>query len=168
MLAQAATVDQAAPLLLEALGGNLGWEVGTLWLADDESGELQPAAAWRHRTFEGELPADSTPLALEDLPVRVSHSGDPVWTEARMAGAASERAIAIAAAGLSGAVCLPIVSGEDSLGAMEFYCRELEEPDEQLRELLATIGMPMGSSSSASARRARWPRRATRRSRRPR
>ena len=144
VLAQAATVEQAAPLLLEALGGNLGWEVGTLWLADDESGELQPAAAWRHRSFEGELPADSTPLALEDLPVRVSHSGDPVWTEALMAGAASERAIAIAAAGLSGAVCLPIVSGEDSLGAMEFYCRELEEPDEQLRELLATIGMPIG------------------------
>ena len=42
VLAQAATVEQAAPLLLEALGGNLGWEVGTLWLADDETGELQP------------------------------------------------------------------------------------------------------------------------------
>ena len=27
---------------------------------------------------------------------------------------------------------------------MEFYCHELEEPDEQLRELLATIGMPIG------------------------
>ena len=56
VLAQAATVEQAAPLLLEALGGNLGWEVGTLWLADDESGELQPAATWRHRSFEAELP----------------------------------------------------------------------------------------------------------------
>ena len=27
---------------------------------------------------------------------------------------------------------------------MEFYCRELAEPDEQLRELLATIGTPIG------------------------
>ena len=61
-----------------------------------------------------------------------------------MAGAASPRASAIAAAGLSGAVCLPIVAGDGCLGAMEFYCRELEEPDEQLRELLATIGMPIG------------------------
>ena len=143
VLAQAATVEQAAPLLLEALGGNLGWQVGTLWLADDESGELQAVAGWRHRGFEGELP-DARRSTLEDLPVRVSHSGDPVWTEALMLGAASERTAAIADAGLSGAVCLPVLSGEDSLGAMEFYCRELEEPDAQLRELLATIGLPIG------------------------
>ena len=57
VLAQAATVEQAAPLLLEALGGNLGWEVGTLWLADDECGELQPAATWRHRAFEASCPS---------------------------------------------------------------------------------------------------------------
>jgi signal transduction histidine kinase len=36
------------------------------------------------------------------------------------------------------------VAGDGCLGAMEFYCHELEEPDEQLRELLATIGMPIG------------------------
>ena len=59
VLAQAATVEQAAPLLLEALGANLGWQVGTLWLTDPDSGELQPAASWRHRTFEAELPADA-------------------------------------------------------------------------------------------------------------
>ena len=35
-------------------------------------------------------------------------------------------------------------SATSCLGAMEFYCRELEEPDEQLRELLATIGTPIG------------------------
>ena len=56
VLAQAASVEQAAPLLLEALGANLGWEVGTLWLADEESGELAAIASWRHRAFDGELP----------------------------------------------------------------------------------------------------------------
>ena len=40
VLAQAATVEQAAPLLLEALGANLGWQVGTLWLTDPDTGEL--------------------------------------------------------------------------------------------------------------------------------
>jgi PAS domain S-box-containing protein len=143
VLAQATSVEQAAPLLLEALGANLGWEVGTLWLADEESGELRPAASWRHRAYEGELP-ETGELALEDLPVRVTHSGQPVWTEALMAGAASARASTLAAAGLSGAVCLPIVAGDGCLGAMEFYCHELQEPDAQLRELLATIGMPIG------------------------
>ena len=89
VLAQAATVEQAATLLLEALGANLGWQVGTLWLADPDSGELQPAASWRHRTFEAELPADAGPLEPDDLPMRVTRSGEPVWTEALMAGAAS-------------------------------------------------------------------------------
>ena len=79
-----------------------------------------------------------------------------------MAGAASPRASAIAAAGLSGAVCLPIVAGDGCLGAMEFYCRELEEPDEQLRELLATIGMPIGLFIERAARDSRAGRRARR------
>jgi PAS domain S-box-containing protein len=144
VLAQAATVEQAASLLLEALGANLGWQIGTLWLTDPDSGELAPAASWRHRTFKGRLPAGKAPLGPDDLPMRVTRSGEPIWTEALMAGAASARASAIAAAGLSGAVCLPIVTGEGCLGAMEFYCRELAEPDEQLRELLSTIGTPIG------------------------
>ena len=144
VLAQAATVEQAAALLLEALGANLGWQVGTLWLTDPDTGELEPTASWRHRTLEAELPADAAPLEPDDLPMRVTRSGEPIWTEALMAGAASSRASAIAAAGLSGAVCLPIVTGDGCLGAMEFYCRELAEPDEQLRELLGTIGTPIG------------------------
>ena len=144
VLAQAASVESASPLLLEALGANLGWQVGTLWLTDPASGELQPTARWRHRTFDAKLPADVTPLAPDDLPMRVTRSGEPVWTEALMAGAASLRATAIAATGLSGAICLPIVTGDGCLGAMEFYCRELAEPDEQLRELLGTIGTPIG------------------------
>ena len=110
VLAHGATVEQAAPLLLEALGANLGWQVGTLWLLDPRSDELQPAAKWSHRSFEGKLPPDATPLAPDDLPMRVTRSGEPVWTEALMAGAASMRATAIAATGLSGAVCLPIVT----------------------------------------------------------
>jgi PAS domain S-box-containing protein len=144
VLAQAATVDQAAPVLLEALGANLGWEVGTFWLASPDGEELHAAAHWRHRSFEGELPASHEPLAPEDLPVRVTRACEPVWTEALMAGAASPRAQAIAAAGLSGAVCFPIVTGDGCLGAIEFYCRELAEPDAQLRDLLATIGTPIG------------------------
>jgi PAS domain S-box-containing protein len=144
VLAQAATVEQAAALLLEALGANLGWQVGTLWLTDPDTGELAATASWRHRALGADLPADAGPLEPDDLPMRVTRSGEPVWTEALMAGAASSRASAIAAAGLSGAVCLPIVTGDGCLGAMEFYCAELAEPDEQLRELLSTIGTPIG------------------------
>ena len=81
------------------------------------SGELQPAASWRHRSFRARCPPTPRPLAADDLPMRVTRSGEPVWTEALMAGAASARASAIAAAGLSGAVCLPIVTSEGCLGA---------------------------------------------------
>ena len=145
VLAHGATVEQAAPLLLEALGANLGWQVGTLWLTDPASGRAAAGGeAGAIAPSTGKLPADATPLAADDLPMRVTRSGEPVWTEALMAGAASTRATAIAAAGLSGAVCLPIVTADGCLGAMEFYCRELAEPDEQLRELLGTIGTPIG------------------------
>jgi len=140
VLAQSADVGQAAPQLLEALGANLGWELGIMWLRDGGEGELKPIAEWRHRSFEGDLPPG--PLSDADLPMRVARSGDPIWTAALMA--TSDRTSRLAEAGLQGAVCLPIVAGEGSLGAIEFYCRELDEPDPPLRELLATIGTPIG------------------------
>ena len=145
VLAQAASVEQAAPLLLEALGANLGWQVGhAVAQRSARSRELQPAADLAPPHVQRRAARPSDPAAPDDLPLRVTRSGEPVWTEALMAGAASARASAIAAAGLSGAVCLPIVTGDGCLGAMEFYCRELAEPDEQLRELLGTIGTPIG------------------------
>jgi len=145
VLAQAGTIAQAGPQLLEALGANLGWEVGALWLTDPESGELCPEAEWRRRSFEGDDLA-LTDLALEatDLPMRVWKSGQPIWTAALAGAAGSGRTQAIAARGLNGAACIPIVTDEGCLGALEFYSAELDEPDEQLRELMSSIGTPIG------------------------
>ncbi len=144
VLAQSSTVAQAAHPLLEALGANLGWDTGALWLLDPETGGLRAEAEWRRRTFEGEPQLTEAALEKTDLPVRACGSGKPIWTAALTSGAASPRVQAIAAHGLEGAVCIPIVTDEGCLGALEFFCRELPEPDEQLRELLEGIGTPIG------------------------
>ena len=46
ILAEADSLEEAAPLLLRAIGGPLGWESGHLWAAAAE-GELRRVGSWR-------------------------------------------------------------------------------------------------------------------------
>jgi PAS domain S-box-containing protein len=46
LLAEAATLDDAAPLVLAVIGENLGWDVGILWVVDSDGGNLRFNALW--------------------------------------------------------------------------------------------------------------------------
>ena len=47
VLADAATVDEALPYLVEALGKVMGWAAGGFWRPDPEAGVLRSAVRWR-------------------------------------------------------------------------------------------------------------------------
>ena len=52
VLAEAETLAEATPRLLEAIGGSLGWEVGAIWTVDRDgtlvaaAGHLHPGGLW--------------------------------------------------------------------------------------------------------------------------
>ena len=52
ILADAATVDDAMPRLLEALCEGLDWDLGTLWRVDREAGVLRCAQVWRKASLD--------------------------------------------------------------------------------------------------------------------
>jgi len=54
------------------------------------------------------------------------------------------RAAVAAREGLHGAFGFPIKLGGIVLGVLEFFSREIREPDQELLELLATIGSQIG------------------------
>lgn len=144
---QAHSLDDAAPLVLAAIGDSLHWQVGSLWLVDWDRDVLRCT----HRWFAPELDAEAFEefnqterfARREGLPGLVWETGEPQWVE-DFASGPWPRAEAAAAQGLHGAFAFPIVTGGTVLGVMEFFLREVTPPDPDLIGVVATIGLQLG------------------------
>jgi PAS domain S-box-containing protein len=52
ILADAATIEEAAPRILRAMGECLGWDVGALWRVDQEAEALRCVELWHKASIE--------------------------------------------------------------------------------------------------------------------
>ena len=143
VLAESRTISDAAPLLIEAIAGNLGWEVGGFWQIDQETNVLRCVEFWPtpSSTFP-EFEAVSRRLAFESgvgLTGRVWESGKVTWVSDVTADANFPRACAAANEGLHWGIAFPIKSSEGTLGVIEFYRRQGEEPDDLLLQMFESI-----------------------------
>jgi PAS domain S-box-containing protein len=157
ILAEATTVEEATPKILQALCECMGWHVGMLWRIDREAGVLRYAEMWREpsvdaaqleavtrgRTFRlgtgllGRVWASRTPAYLSDA------VHDPqVESGARAA---------ICAAGLRAAFALPVLLGNEVLGVIGFFSRDVLQPDQDLLDMMATIGSQIGQFTKRAA-----------------
>jgi PAS domain S-box-containing protein len=147
-LAQASTVVEAAPRMLEAICEALGWEYGGLWLVPRQADALRCAATWHHPSLQfDEFAAFSRQTAFVPgvgLPGRVWASRLPAWIPDVLHDANFPRAPVAARADLHGAFGFPILRGGDVLGVMEFFSREIRQPDEEVLSMLAAIGGQLG------------------------
>ena len=78
------------------------------------------------------------------LPGRVWASGQPAWIRDVVPDANFPRARAAAREGLHGAFGFPIVVGSDILGVVEAFSGEIQQPDEDLLQMLAAVGSQIG------------------------
>jgi diguanylate cyclase (GGDEF)-like protein len=149
ILGESATLDEALPRCLDALGQGLGARVALLWRPDASNRELRCAAAWQAEAgCGGEFVAASRALGLErrhGLPGRVWAAGETA-TAADMADPAGggDRAAAAASDGLHGALAVPIASERDVHGVIELVRSEVGGFDEDIVALATSIGLPIG------------------------
>jgi PAS domain S-box-containing protein len=147
ILADAATLDEAGPRILSAIGETCGWELGALWEVED-SVLLRCAATWEADPEKSkELAQASRRVGLAPgvgLPGRVWASGEPAWIEDISADANFPRAHAAAAASLRCAFAFPIKSGAKTVGVIEFFTPQPRTPDPQLLEMMEIAGTQIG------------------------
>src|SRR5262245_30623736 len=139
LLAESATVGEAVPRILRAIGEGFGWQSGAFWTVEGDA--LRCAETWRAASAEAsrmEAAVRSSAIARgRGLPGRVWESGAPTWVQDLSRD--PESALSAASeAGFRSAVALPLLLEGQVLGVMEFFDKEARPEDaELLRNLLA-------------------------------
>ncbi|MDE3034408.1 MAG: PAS domain S-box protein [Nitrospirota bacterium] len=147
-LSEARTLDDAAPKLLQAVCETVGWELGVIWRVDRAAALLRCERIW-HAPLKGieafaALSRDTTFPKGVGLPGRVWATGQSVWITDVLKDANFPRASGAAQVGLHGAIGFPIVLGGELLGVLEFFSRQVRQPDDDLQRMMAEIGIKVG------------------------
>lgn len=147
-LADSASLAEAAPRVLEAMCEALGWDHGALWNIDPARGVLRCVETWHLPTVSvPEFEAASRRTVFTrgvGLPGRVWASGAPAWIPDVVSDGNFPRAAVARQEGLHGAFALPIVARRQVVGVMEFFSREIREPDDDLLRMLTQVGAHIG------------------------
>jgi PAS domain S-box-containing protein len=148
-LAESTTLAEAAGHVLHAICETLGWDHGGLWDVDTSGGILRCVETWHSPTVDvPEFEAISRGTTFTrgvGLPGRVWASGAPAWVPDVVADANFPRAEVARREGLHGAFALPLLIRGNVVGVMEFFSRDIREPDEHLLGMLTTVGTQVGA-----------------------
>jgi PAS domain S-box-containing protein len=147
-LGESATLAEAAPRMLAAVCESLGWDYGALWEVDRRGRTLRCVGTWHDSSLQVAEFVDSSRktsfMRGVGLPGRVWESGRPAWIPDVVADANFPRAASADRVGLHGAFALPILRGGDVLGVMEFFSRDIRQPDAALLDTMMTAGAQIG------------------------
>ncbi len=148
VMAEATSLDEAMPKILQAIGDNLGWQAGVLWTVNRRRAVLRAAAIWRAETVElGDFEAATREMTLprgSGLPGRVWLEGKPLWIP-NLADSPSSSVLRFKATReLRGMLAFPIRSNRRVIGVIEFFSREDRPPDDDLSRTVGTLGNQIG------------------------
>jgi GAF domain-containing protein len=148
VLAESPGLTQAAPIILEAICDNLGWDLGAIWTVDPEQQILRCIKIWHspHLNLEVFQQASQGMTFARGfgLPGRVWKSGEPLWITDIASDPNFPRASAAAQEGLHSGFAFPIKYGPNIIGVIEFFHRDIQKPDKELLSMFASIGLQIG------------------------
>jgi len=148
VLAEAVTLSEATPRILQAICEGLKWEIAAVWELDTKTQKLRCANVWcspeiNLEEFE-QVTRQTTFAKGTGLPGRVWENGKPAWIPEVSTDTNFLRAAVSAKAGLNSAFAFPILTAGRVTGVMEFFSRVTRQPDQDLHEMLTTIGSQIG------------------------
>jgi PAS domain S-box-containing protein len=148
ILAEAGSLNDATPKILQTVCESFGWEMGGLWLAYRKVQELRCVATWHPPSVEmsefKELCRKKTFSRHEGLPGRIWADEEPAWISDVVGDPNFPRVSIAAKEGLHAAFGFPIRRGAEVLGVLEFFSHEVREPDKELLNFMVGIGSQVG------------------------
>jgi C4-dicarboxylate-specific signal transduction histidine kinase len=148
LLAEAATLDEVTPKILQIVCEFLLWNLGVLWTIDREAGVLRCVEVWHGKSVDAPqfeaASRESTFMPGIGLPGRIWSSHEPVCIPDVTQDANFLRASIAEHEGLHAAFGFPILLGGDVLGVMEFFSHEIRQPEQELLNMMANLGSQIG------------------------
>lgn len=148
ILAESPDLGDAMPRIQQTIGETLGWQVGCMWKLDTSDQVLRNFNVWqaagtRAEKFEATC-RERTFAPGIGLPGRVWTSLKPAWIPDVTKDNNFPRAPVAVSEGLHAAFAFPIMFDEKFLGIVEFFSREIREPDDALLAMVGSIGNQIG------------------------
>jgi two-component system, cell cycle sensor histidine kinase and response regulator CckA len=138
VLAEAGSLREAVPRILQALGEALQWDAVTYWGVDPIRGIAFQRREYRSPTAEAGCDSEPVPTCPRGrgLVGRVWASGQPVWSEdPEETGGSSV---------FRGAFGFPVLVGNDVSGVLTVASSQPQKRDEQLLGVMAELGKQLG------------------------
>ena len=148
VLAESLTLQDASAKILQSICESLEWELGIFWIADQQANVLRCIDVWnvlgiRVAEFVA-ISRERTFLSGIGLPGRVWANGQPAWIPDVVQDTNFPRAPVAAKVGLHGAFGFPVRIGKNIYGVIEFFSHDIREPDRDLLDMVAEIGLKVG------------------------
>ena len=148
ILAESPALSNVMTRVLQTICESWGWELGAMWAPDAGADELRCHEVWRKPSAEsGSFESTCYEHRFSSgvgLPGRVWKSLKPAWIPDVAKDDNFPRAPFAVAERLHAAFAFPILSGDKPLGVIEFFSREIRQPNDALLATVAGIGSQIG------------------------
>jgi diguanylate cyclase (GGDEF)-like protein/PAS domain S-box-containing protein len=149
VLAESETLAEAIPKIVQTICETLNWDCGARWSMDERQKAIGCVETWGiPNEAIGEFMAEVRKVTLQPthhgLVRQVWVSGVPKWIPDVSRDEGFQRAQLAARAGLHGAFAFPVLAGTVTLGVLEFFSREIRNPDPSLLQMVRVIGSQIG------------------------
>ncbi len=152
LLADARSIAEAIPRVIQIMSETLGYAYGARWVLDPTDRVLHSTESWctaepaveefrRKSTSRIETETPGKPGGLNRT---VWATAAPVWIADVEKESALKRRESAQQAGLRSAFAFPIPVGGEFYGVMEFFGREVRPRDERILEIARTVGHQVG------------------------
>jgi signal transduction histidine kinase/CheY-like chemotaxis protein len=147
---EAASRGEATRIALDLVCAHTGWPVGhALFFPEEGAEDLVSSGIWHVDDPESLRPFQESTLSLRfalgtGLPGRVLAAGRPAWVADITLDPNFPRAAAAAETGLRAGMAFPVLVGREVAGVLEFFSRQVEEPNSAVLALMGDVGTQIG------------------------
>ena len=141
ILTESASLREAAPRLVHAIGEGFGWEAGQLWRIAEVDAAPSCVASWSEAGAE--VPTNSPAGIGQELVGRARRSRRYVWVEDARADPDPARSGADLA-GVGAALAWPVVLEEEVVAVLALFSSRRRAPRQELLEQMTDIATRLG------------------------
>jgi PAS domain S-box-containing protein len=148
ILESAFTVADAVTAAIEVVCRGFDFQFGALWEIDEQNNVLRLSESWQEAgeplaEFEA-VSKRSTFARRIGLPGKVWERGAPAWLESVRTDVKMARSAVASRAGLKSGFAVPMATGPEVTGVLEFFTTRTDRPDDELVSTMGVLGKQLG------------------------